>query len=118
MPKARRDADADEEIALVRCEEAGRGWIFGKKKTIEDRDEVQSFLGRAEDEGFYVGVGADRRAENRMSGGNGRSITSEESIGLLVEGHEVGIADEVDGGAKKCGNSCSGGRVRERGAVD
>ena len=89
MSKARRDADADEEITLVRCKETGRGWIFDKKEAIEDRDEVQSFLGRAEDDGFYVSVGADRRAENRMSGGDGRSITSEESISLLVERHEV-----------------------------
>ena len=55
MPKARRDADSDEEITLVRCKEAGRGWIFDKKEAIEDRDEAQSFLGRAEDDGFYVG---------------------------------------------------------------
>ena len=118
MSKARRDADADEEIALVRCKETGRGWIFDKKEAIEDRDEVQSFLGRAEDDGFYVGVGADRRAENRVSGGDSRTIPSEESISLLFEGHEVGVTNEVDGRAKECGDSCSGDRVREGGAVD
>ena len=118
MSKARRDADADEEIALVRRKEAGRGWIFDKKEAIEDRDEVQSFLGRAEDDRFYVSVGANRRAENRVSGRNGRTITSEESISLLIEGHEVGVTNEVDGRAKECGDSCSGGRVREGGAVD
>ena len=118
MPKARRDADSDEEITLVRCKEAGRGWIFDKKEAIEDRDEAQSFLGRAEDDGFYVGVGANRRAENRVSGGDGRTITSEESISLLIEGHEVGVTNEVDGRAKECGDSCSCDRVREGGAVD
>ena len=102
MSKARRDADADEEIALVRCKEAGRGWIFDKKEAIEDRDEVQSFLGRAEDDRFYVSVGANRRAENRVSGRNGRTITSEESISLLIEGHEVGVTNEVDGRAGVC----------------
>jgi hypothetical protein len=47
VPQARPDAEADEEISLIRGIGAG---IIGEKEMIEDRDEGGGLLRRSEDD--------------------------------------------------------------------
>ena len=47
MPQARPDAEADEEISLIRGIGAG---IIGEEEAIEDRDEGGGLFRRSEDD--------------------------------------------------------------------
>jgi hypothetical protein len=83
-----------------------------EEQAIEDRDQVHGSRGGGQNNSFDIGVSADRGAKDRVPGGYGGPVSSEEGVSLFLEGGESGIAEEFDSRTKDSRHPPSGGWVR------
>jgi len=88
VSKAWCDAKTDEKVAPIGGKDSGLGGVFLEEdeEAIEDRDQVHGSRGGGQNNSFDVGVSADRGAKDRVAGGYGGPVSSEEGVSLLLEG--------------------------------
>ena len=115
MAQAGPDAEADEEVALIR---SIRAEVFREKETVKDGDEGSGLLGRGSNDTLNVGVSADRAAQDRVAGCDGRSISTQDGIGFFLEGRKPRVAEKADGGPKNRRGSHASSRIGEGGTED
>jgi hypothetical protein len=86
VSKAWCDAEADEKVAFIGGKDSGLGGVFLEEEAIEDRDQVHGSRGGGQNNSFDIGVSADRGAKDRVPGGYGGPVSSEEGVSLFLEG--------------------------------
>ena len=71
VAQAGPDAEADEQIALVRGIAVGGGRVSAKEQAVKDSDEPKGSLSTLSRGALNKGVRADRGAKDRVARGNG-----------------------------------------------
>jgi hypothetical protein len=117
VSKAWCDAETDEKVAFIGGKGSGLGGVFLEEEAIEDRDQVHGSRGGGQNNSFDVGVRSDRGAKDRVAGGYGGPVSSEEGVSLLLEGGEPGIAEVFDSWTEDSRHPPPGGWVREGRAI-
>jgi hypothetical protein len=81
VSKAWCDAETDEKVAFIGGKGSGLGGVFLEEEAIKDRDQVHGSRGGGKNNSFDIGVSADRGAKDRVPGGYGGPVSSEEQGG-------------------------------------
>ena len=109
------DAEAEEEVALVRGVEAIGGGGGGQEEAVEDGDEASGPVGGGLDSSADEGIMADGGAEDGVAASDRTAVAAEHSRSPAHRG-KGGIAEGIDARLQGPGD-CTAGGAGEGGAI-